>query len=264
MLHTRFNDVRSSTGAGRMIAQSKPVLPAALVQEGARIMAFSNVPLHHSLAIRTASPITNNRYSAEGPYWFDDLKQAYDYPDFTVGHTVDGTGVSVAVLMSDLLFPGDVGRGFNHEKFTTHHRPAAPRVTTVTVDGGGVRTAPARSRPASTCSRCWAARPAHEVTLVSIPDLSDQSIIDGYSTIVDSNQFDIVNSSFGGCELEYTAAYNGGTDFTSILQTYHEIFAAGQCAGDHLRGHLGRSGRPALPDRRTTACPAPRRRSCPA
>ncbi len=232
MLHTRFNDVRSSTGAGRMIAQSKPVLPAALVQEGARIMAFSNVPLHHTLAIRTASPITNNRYSAEGPYWFDDLKQAYDYPDYTVGHTrVDGTGVRVAVLMSDLLFPGDVAAAFNHEQFTALSGRPAPSVTTVLVDGGGVVGGPGSFEASLDVQQVLGGAPGAAVTLISIPDLSDQSIIDGYSTIVESNQFDIVNSSFGGCELEYTPAYNGGTDFTSILQTYHEIFAQGNAQG---------------------------------
>ena len=48
--------------------------------------------------------------------------------------------------------------------------------------------------------------PGSNVTLVSIPDLSDQSIMDGYTAIVDANTYDIVNSSFGGCELEYTPA----------------------------------------------------------
>jgi subtilase family serine protease len=40
-----------------------------------------------------------------------------------------------------------------------------------------------------------------------------------------------VNSSFGLCELYYTAAYNGGTDFTSILQLQHDIFRQGNAQG---------------------------------
>ena len=232
MLQTHFSAVRTATGAGRMIAQTKPVLPAALAAEGARIMAFSGLPLHHSLAVKTAAPIANNRYSAEGPYWFDDLKQAYDYPDFTVGRTkVDGSGVRVAILMSDLLFPGDVAAAFNHEKYTANSGLADPSVSTVTVDGGGVVGGPGSFEASLDVQQVLGGAPAAQVTLVSIPDLSDQSIIDGYTAIVDSNQFDIVNSSFGGCELEYTPAYNGGTDYTYILKTYHEIFAQGNAQG---------------------------------
>jgi subtilase family serine protease len=66
---------------------------------------------------------------------------------------------------------------------------------------------------------------------VSIPDLSDQHIMDGYQYIIDSNQYDIVNSSFGGCELAYTAAYNGGVDYTDLLQAQHEMFLQGNAQG---------------------------------
>lgn len=233
MLGTHFNAVRSATGATRMVAQTNPVLPAALAAEGARIMAFSSTPLHHTFAIRTAAPIVNNRYTPEGPYWFDDLKQAYDYPEFTVGHTkVDGSGVRVAILMSDLLFPGDVAAAFNHENFTANSGGVAvPSVNTVTVDGGGVENGGGSFEASLDVQQVLGGAPGAKVTLVSIPDLSDAHIIDGYTAIVESNQFDIVNSSFGGCELEYTPAYNGGTDFTYILQTYHEIFAQGNAQG---------------------------------
>lgn len=40
-----------------------------------------------------------------------------------------------------------------------------------------------------------------------------------------------MNSSFGGCELEYTAPYNGGVDHTSVLKAYHELFAQGNAQG---------------------------------
>jgi subtilase family serine protease len=73
--------------------------------------------------------------------------------------------------------------------------------------------------------------PGANVTLVSIPDLSDDHIMDGYQYIVDSNKYDIVNSSFGGCELGYTAGYNNGTDYTYILQQYHDLFRQGNAQG---------------------------------
>ena len=105
-------------------------------------------------------------------------------------------------------------------------------MTTVKVDGGGVeKTATVRSRRVSTYNRYLAGRPGAEVTLVSVPDLSDASILDGYAYIVDKNKFDLVNSSFGGCELEYTAPFNQGVDFTYILAQYHEIFQQGTAQG---------------------------------
>ena len=52
-----------------------------------------------------------------------------------------------------------------------------------------------------------------------------------YTAVVDDNKVDIVNSSFGLCELYYTAAYNGGTDYTSIIKSYHDIFRQGNAQG---------------------------------
>jgi len=73
--------------------------------------------------------------------------------------------------------------------------------------------------------------PGAKVTLVSLPDLSDQSIMDGYQYIIDTNKYDIVNSSFGGCEAAYTAAYNEGEDYTDLLEAQHEMFLQGNAQG---------------------------------
>ena len=233
LMQTRFTSVHAAAGKGsRLIAQSKPILPSALANEGARIVSFASLPLHQVHSSATRTPITNNRYSASGSYWFDDLKQAYDYPAYSAGRQkIDGSGVHVAILMSDLIYPGDVALAFNHENFTALTGRPAPSVDTVTVDGGGVVNGYGSFEASLDVQQVLGGAPGARVTLVSIPDLSDQSIIDGYTAIVDSNRFDIVNSSFGECELEYTAAYNGGTDYTYILNTYHEIFAQGNAQG---------------------------------
>jgi len=234
-LHTTLSTVRTPAGAVRMMGSSVVTLPAALQQQGALVIDFSGIPPRRPNSVKL-KPITNNRYSAEGPYWFDDLKQAYNYPayDKSVNRTekgVDGTGVNVAVLMSDLLFPGDVAAAFNNEQFTTITGKPAPGVQTVLVDGGGATNGPGSFEASLDVQQVLGGAPGANVTLVSIPDLSDAHIIDGYNYIVNTNVYDMVNSSFGGCELEYTAAYNGGVDYTYILQTYHEIFAQGNTQG---------------------------------
>src|SRR5581483_6236595 len=56
------------------------------------------------------------------------------------------------------------------------------------------------------------------------------------------NKADVVNSSFGLCELYYTKAYNGGQDFTSIVQLQHDIFRQGNAQGITFVSASGDSG----------------------
>jgi subtilase family serine protease len=207
-------------------------LPSELAEINMRVVGLSAIPerhVHSRVLGLAPAAVVDNRYGATGSYWFDDLKQAYDYPAYSA--KTDGTGVNVAILMSDLIFPGDVAAAFTHEMFTTITGKPAPTVTTVLIDGGGVENGNGSFEASLDVQQVLGGAPGANVTLVSIPDLSDQSIIDGYTYIVDSNSYDIVNSSFGGCELEYTAADNGGTDFTYILQQEHEIYAQGNAQG---------------------------------
>ncbi len=101
----------------------------------------------------------------------------------------------MAILMSDLIFPGDVPAAFNNENFTTITGLPAPSVTTITIDGGGVVNGPGSFEASLDVQQVLGGAPGSNVTLVSIPDLSDQSIMAGYTAIVDANTYDIVNSS---------------------------------------------------------------------
>jgi subtilase family serine protease len=230
---------RTHQGRTRFVAQNALQIPHELEGINLRILGLESVPerrVQSHLLGPIADSIVDNRYGVTGPYWFDDLKQAYDYPAYDTPSSngrpgLDGTGVNVAVLMEDLIFPGDVPAAFTHEKFTAITGKPVPSITTVTVDGGGVYGGGGSFEASLDVQQVLGGAPGANVTLVSIPDLSDAHIADGYTYIVDSNAYDIVNSSFGGCELEYTAAYNGGTDYTYILQTLHEIFAQGNAQG---------------------------------
>ena len=218
--HTRFQ------------ARQALQLPVELAAIELRVIGLDALPehkVHARVSGLAAISDTDNRYSTTGPYWFDDLKQAYDYPAWSTG--TDGSKVSVAVLMADLIFPGDVPAMFNHEKFTTITGKQPPGVTIVPIDGGGVQGGYGSLEASLDVQQVLGGAPGAKVSLVSLPDLSDQSIVDGYTYIVDSNQYDIVNSSFGGCELAYTAAYNQGVDYTFILQAYHELFMQGNAQG---------------------------------
>jgi len=84
--------------------------------------------------------------------------------------------------------------------------------------------------------------PGANVSQFSIPDLSDQHIMDAYVAILDSGAYDIVTSSFGECELFYTANYNNGYDFTPTLLLYDEIFEFGNLEGITFLASSGDEG----------------------
>jgi subtilase family serine protease len=259
LLHTSLAKVTQPSGSSRLLAMTPLTLPAGLKAEGAMIAAFAPTPLRHATAAKgvLASTAPDNRYTAAGAYWFDDDKQAYSYPAYTNVtplsggynrvNTTDGSGVKVAVLMSDLIFPGDVAAAFNHEKFTAITGKPAPAITTVLVNGGGVYNGGGSFEASLDVQQVTGGAPGSNVTLVSIPDLSDANITDGYTYIVESNAYAIVNSSFGGCELEYTAAYNNGVDYTYILIAEHNIYAQGNAQGITFVASSGDNGAPMCP-----------------
>jgi subtilase family serine protease len=259
LLHTSLAKVTQPSGSSRLLAMTPLTLPAGLKAEGAMIAAFAPTPLRHATAAKgvLASTAPDNRYTAAGAYWFDDDKQAYSYPAYTNVtplsggynrvNTTDGSGVKVAVLMSDLIFPGDVAAAFNHEKFTAITGKPAPAITTVLVNGGGVYNGGGSFEASLDVQQVTGGAPGSNVTLVSIPDLSDANITDGYTYIVESNAYAIVNSSFGGCELEYTSAYNKGVDYTYILIAEHNIYAQGNAQGITFVASSGDNGAPMCP-----------------
>jgi subtilase family serine protease len=240
---------RTQNGRTRYMAKGNLSLPNELASLNARVIGLDSLPEHHvhsrALGRAAAGDIIDNRYTATGSYWFDDLKQAYDYPAYSA--KTDGTGVSVAILMADLIFPDDLPAAFVHEKFTTITGKPAPTVTTVTVDGGGVYNGYGSFEASLDTQQVTGGAPGAAVTLVSIPDLSNQHIADGYTYIVDSNAYDIVNSSFGGCELEYFPADNEGVDMRYVLKQLHEIFAQGNAQGITFVASTGDEGGPACP-----------------
>jgi subtilase family serine protease len=230
--------VEPTTGRTRLFATGM-TLPASLKAEGAQVLSFTSLPLKQPFAMKSqakslgASP--SNRYGPDGPYWYNDLKQAYHYPSYQSilpnGQRLDGTGVSVAILMSDLLFPQDVAAFFNHENFTKTTGKLPPVVKTELINGGGAIDGPGSFEASLDVQQVLGGAPGSSVTLISLPDLSDDNILAGYGYIVDENRFDVVNSSFGACEALYTKAYNDGVDYTSVLGVYDDIFKQGNAQG---------------------------------
>jgi subtilase family serine protease len=236
-------------GHSHLVANATPKLPTTLTSLGASLPAFTSIP---RLAPKLTPPIIasynpNNRYSPVGGYWYDDLKQAYDYPSY---QSLDGTGVNVAIVISSDVLTSDEAAMFNHEKFTATTGKAPPVSTTVDVDGGAPFSPESDGsfEASLDVQQVLGGAPGAAVTIVDIPDLSDDHILDGYSYIVNASntsgsaQYQLVNSSFGGCELYYAPAYNSGEDFSFILDIYNEIFEQGNMEGITFVASSGDSG----------------------
>jgi subtilase family serine protease len=225
-----------SVGRTTLAADRAATVPASLARLGATVSFSSRVKHVNSKRGPKLSFAPDNRYSSTGPYWFTDLKQAYGYPSY---QTANGAGRTIAIVMSSDVLDSDQALYFGHEHL------APPVVERRPVDGGPLGFDPnsgEAGEAALDVQQSYGSAPGAHIMLYDIPDLSDVSVIDAYATIVDDNRADIVNSSFGLCELYYTAAYNGGTDFTPILQLQHDIFRQGNAQGITFVASSGDNG----------------------
>lgn len=227
---TSIWNAKTKTGASKMISKGPLVLPQALTDAGAQIVHFSPVIRNrvHSKNVGLLDPkLVNpdNRYSPTGPYWFTDLKQAYDFPSNKV---LTGKGVKVGIVMDSDYSLSDMTLYFGHENL------APPQITRRPVFGGAPYD-PVKNGDTFEVSldiqQVGGMAPGATIYLYNIPDLSDQSIIAGYITLIERNEVDIVNSSFGGFEAQYFPEYNDGQDYTGILQVYDDIFKQGNAQG---------------------------------
>ncbi len=229
----------------RIVAMRAPVLPDAARAAGAVVLDFGRkaitVHTHSRRVPGVAVPFdaADNRSSTTGGYWFTDLKQAYQYPSYQTRITVagaprrlDGSGVTIGILMSSDVYDSDVQAVFDHEKFSQNAGLADPTLfKRVYVNGGATTSSDALDEASLDVQQSLTGAPGSHVVLYDIPDLSDQNIIAGYVAIDDANEADLVSSSFGGCELGYTAAYNAGVDYTYLLNIEHELYEQGNAQG---------------------------------
>ncbi|NNN00021.1 MAG: S8 family serine peptidase [Candidatus Eremiobacteraeota bacterium] len=75
--------------------------------------------------------------------------------------------------------------------------------------------------------------PGANIIVYEIPDLSDQSIIDGYNKAISDGKASVVNSSFGGCESE---------DEPNVQTLYDPVFVAGSKLGITFTASAGDTG----------------------
>ncbi|HTX57467.1 MAG TPA: S53 family serine peptidase [Candidatus Acidoferrales bacterium] len=226
------------TSAMLLQANRPPTLPAALTAAGAQVAAFAPLPAMRPTFMKvSAAPFSDNRYSNAGPYWFDDLKQAYQYPAY---QTANGRGRTIGIVAACDFLDSDLSLYFGYENLPV------PMVVRRPVDGGS----PAFNIDNGDCDevsldvqQAGGSAPGATILVYEAPDASIvPSFLDMYTAIVEDNKADVVSTSFGLCELYFGAAYNDGEDFTYLLNAFHDLYRQGNAQGITFVNSSGDNG----------------------
>ena len=215
-------------GAQGMLALKPLKLTPNLQAAGAMIPAFEGVIHMHTFASegrrhpQARSPIRSIASPQPGGYWFDDLKQAYAYPSF---QKLTGAGVTIGILMTPNYNPPDMKLYFNHENL------AVPKISTFNVEGGAPYDPNEAAETHIDITHSAGQAPKASVILYNMPDLADDSIFAALTDIVEINNVDVVNMSFGEPEVAYAPAYNGGRTTSGMIGLYDDFFAQGNALG---------------------------------
>ena len=196
-------------------------------------------------------------------YLPDDLNEAYSLPSFQteVGSffapkkQIAGVGSHIGIVISSVIDPADINRSFNPslllgpfvdiQHYSAVSTLPVPSVTIRPVDGGSGPFDPGSGDAAEASldtQMSLGTAPGAQETLYNMPDLTFASIADAYAAVDEDNSVDVVSSSFGGCERDFTPAYNGGQDFTSIPKMLHQLFLQGNAQGITFLASSGDQG----------------------
>ena len=256
---------KADAGTTHIVTNDSFTFPSQLSSVGAQIFSFSpHVAKVFSTKINVGKPLSGktrnadnagktaqgyasntapssplNRYSATGGYFFDDMKEAYTYPANNATWRVhgtatpmNGTGATIAALMSSDVLDTDIQNMFDFENWSTVTGTPDPTLAGRFYVNGGAGFGGGASAEASLDTQMEiGGAPGANVVLVDVPDLSDGSISAGYIDVDEYNFTDVISSSFGECELFYTKQYNGGQDYTGVLKSEHELFLQGNSEG---------------------------------
>jgi subtilase family serine protease len=262
MFATHLQQVKTAQGRIKLSAAEQHLtLPQEFAAMGAVIPQFTEhltSQVHSHVAKPLAAgdlTVPLGRLSSTNSFFYpNDLNEAYQLPSFRTEVVpltsprpaqIAGVGAHIGIVMSSLINPADLTSTFNStvtlgsgakliQAYSANSNLPVPTVTIRPVDGGSGAFDPASAGAAEASldtQMSLGTAPGAKEVLYNIPDLNVASIIDAYTAVDEDNTVDVVSSSFGECELDFTAAYNGGTDFTSILKTEHFLFQQGNAQG---------------------------------
>ncbi len=167
-----------------------------------------------------------------------------------------GLGSHIGIVISSVINPSDLAKTFNSDlnlgggmhliqAYSANTNLPVPTVTIRKVGAGSGAFDPnsgAGLEASVDTQMSLGTAPGAQETLYNVEDLTDASIIAGYTAVDEDNAVDVLSSSFGECELDFTKAYNDGVDFTGILKAFHALFQQGNAQGITFVASSGDSG----------------------
>ncbi len=258
----------TDSGHERDVAiEGHPTIPASLSALGAQVVGFSPriVTRIQSHVVDIAGlPSARRNSGPDQGYFANDMRAAYSFPSFQTYskgtgladyQQIVGLGTNIGILMSSIAQNSDLALQFNSDSgtgaseivqaYSANSNLPVPSFTIREVSGGSGPFGNSAADEASLDTQMsLGTAPGATEQLYDIPDLSDASIMAGYTAIVEDNTVDVVSSSFGGCEsIEVTA--NPFTGFVSegwVLNLEHEIYLQGNAQGITFVASTGDEG----------------------
>jgi subtilase family serine protease len=271
MFSTHMQRVRTPKGHIKFAAAERHLtLPETLASVGAVIPEFTPHLAAHVHSVRTARGVSaanpEFRLSSNDSFFYpNDLNEAYQLPSFQTEVVpknsnqpaqIVGVGSHIGIVISSVINPADLAKTFNSnlnlgggvhliQSYSANSNLPVPTVTIREVGAGSgpfdPTTADAAEASLDTQMSLGTAPGAQE-TLYDMEDLTDASVAAAYTAVDEDNVVDVVSSSFGECELDFTRPYNDGVDFTDILKTFHSLFQQGNAQGITFVASSGDSG----------------------
>jgi subtilase family serine protease len=227
----RLARLRGADGAIRIKATGPFAMPAKLATLHAAVGGLQATQVARPGSHRAARQ-PGNRYSTQGDYWADDLKQAYDFASY---HTLDGHGVRVATIGASDFSSSDLTAYLQNERVgaVKGDLAPAPHVTHLAFAGSLPFNPNSGDSFEADLDTQQVALTALGAALTGIAVANDDisNFLEGYEYVDETNAFDVVSSSYGGCELFWTAPYEDGVDLNGIREAYHDLFRQGNAQG---------------------------------
>jgi len=259
MFGMHLNTMRATdTGHQRFVAaEGHATLPSVFTAAGAHVLGFEpHITAHtHSRRVDNADQLPTARRNI-GPtqgYFANDMKAAYSFPSFQTmsagtglpaPQQIVGLGTNIGILMSSIALNSDLALAFNStsgsgasllvQNYSGNTVLPVPTFTIREVSGGSGPFGNSAADEASLDTQMsLTTAPGASEQLYDIPDLSDASILAGYTAIVEDNTVDVVSSSFGGCEFPEVVPnpFNGFVSEGWVFTIEEQIFEQGNAQG---------------------------------
>ena len=264
----------AATGQVRHVSlEGHPALPESFSALGVQVMGLNGAAIGthvHSrrLAVDPAQlPASRLVGGTAQAYFANDMKAAYSFPSFqtysqgtglTSYQQIVGLGTNIGILMASVALNSDLdlqlnsviplqGGGSITQNYSGNSNLPVPSFTIREVSGGSGPFDPNSSvgseAALDTQMSLGTAQGATE-QLYDVPDLSDSSILAGYTAIVEDNTVDVVSSSFGQCEFPEVVPnpLNGFASFGWVYTLENQIFQQGNAQGITFLASSGDEG----------------------